>query len=87
MSDSKHTPGPWVVSSYRNSINGATGSSVAFLPIGGEMNANARLIASAPELAEALEIVLGYLIDDGPVRTEDGAIAVARAALKKAGIE
>lgn len=52
----------------------------------GDVNEVGRLIAAAPELAEALKIVLGYLIDDGPVRTEDGAIAVARAALEKAGL-
>ena len=57
-----HTPGPWDVEpkGSRHFVDGADGLTVAYLDRAGvrervEIEANARLIASAPELLEALE--------------------------------
>ena len=56
-----HTPGPWDVEpkGSRNFVDGAAGLAVAYLGWAGvrersEIEANARLIAAAPELLEAL---------------------------------
>ena len=57
-----HTPGPWDVEpkGSRHFVDGADGLAVAYLGWAGvrersEIEANARLIAAAPELLEALE--------------------------------
>jgi hypothetical protein len=47
-----------------------------------ESRANARLIAAAPDMAEALQVALGNLEAEGL----DEPAALARAALKKAGV-
>ena len=79
-----HTPGPWKVD--RPYIRGA-GRAIASLEPGrneGEDAANARLIAAAPELYEALEAA--YLVlTSQKTRLEEHADAVtlARAALAK----
>jgi len=65
---SKHTPGPWAVNRYITSgnqslgfhITGPRDGSVSPVCVGedtgyGEIDANARLIAAAPELLEALK--------------------------------
>ena len=52
---SKHTPGPWKVSSSGNDIENAYGAGVCALYADESSEANARLIAAAPELLEALE--------------------------------
>lgn len=72
MSDTKHTPGPWVVSSSvmgEDAIThtGKTGDDsrhICTLPMlsrysatGEEYKANAKLIAAAPELLTQLEIM------------------------------
>ena len=58
----QHTPGPWDVEpkGSRHFVDGADGLTVAYLDRAGvreraEIEANARLIAAAPELLEALE--------------------------------
>jgi len=49
----KHTPGPWIVGNNKVDIHDTT---VEFGPIATCMSSrNARLIASAPEMLEALE--------------------------------
>jgi hypothetical protein len=93
---SNHTPGPWhvgmrpgpiVYGALGEQIAGLRGSSLGYE----ETSANARLIASAPELLAALEIVLsstcgdvgddGY---DGCIRIEAKALERVRAAIAKA---
>ncbi len=90
---SAHTPGPWkvvnhpmvaLVSSQRSVGVGGNGmSSVAWLT-GGALNqeANARLIAAAPDLLAALEEAHKHLVllygDAEPVGTLGAAIAKAR---------
>ena len=67
MSDTKHTPGPWMESSFEvwSPLNGKRfGKVVANLRRAeapdDEARANAHLIAAAPELLEALEAVLRF---------------------------
>jgi len=55
----QHTPGPWVLHEGKTAVNGADGHLVAScgsLPYRNKWDeeANARLIAAAPELLEAL---------------------------------
>ncbi len=59
----KHTPGPWALHEGKTAVNGADGRLVAscgFLPYRNKWDseANARLIASAPDLLEALELII-----------------------------
>ena len=88
-----HTPGPWDVEpkGSRHFVDGADGLTVAYLDRAGvrersEIEANARLIAAAPELLEALEAVLPdlehYVATHGP--GPDKRLAAARAAIAKA---
>jgi len=69
----QHTPGPWQVSPAPSSIKGAKTSLSIIRNIGGyvataypggmqreEAEANARLIAAAPDLLEALRQCLGF---------------------------
>ena len=51
----KHTPGPWSALRYAGEISGPDGEMIAPRVFG---SANARLIAAAPELLEALEAVV-----------------------------
>lgn len=91
---SKHTPGPWsynYIGSHGYCIyEGATpggkhiGLSILYKKDGGE--ANARLIAAAPDLLEALRVVLN---SDMAMREEDEGqtsktLDVVRAAIAKA---
>ena len=66
---SKHTPGPWEVS-YKFGRSGLIGpvrttndypvaSVTGYYEVAGQTEPNARLIAAAPELLEALEKLLG----------------------------
>lgn len=66
----KHTPGPWKVqkpdsSSYAHTIigNGFWIADVAHGAIKGDDIANARLIAAAPELLNALDYLLEQTVD------------------------
>ena len=80
-----HTPGPWRVE--RPYIRGA-GRVIASLESGRnevEDTANARLIAAAPELYEALVDLIGFLFHG---KKDSQAILRATAALAKArGVE
>ena len=88
-----HTPGPWDVEpkGSRHFVDGADGLTVAYIDRAGvreriEIEANARLIAAAPTLLEALEAVLPdlehYVATHGP--GPDNRLAIARAAIAKA---
>lgn len=64
----QYTPGPWQTSPYAGNhdqdIYRSDGTSIALTRGGSvEAKANARLIALAPEMAEALRDVLGFLED------------------------
>jgi len=81
----QHTPGPWRASIYCiwGGINGDTYVAGTQTAIGADaQEANARLIAAAPELLEALEAVVACWNhhDVGKAYVED----LARAAIAKA---
>lgn len=100
----KHTPGPWQIYARAHlTVKGATGFVVA--SCGGylnnqrddldvELSANAKLIAAAPDLLEALVEVTASLawnahgecraIHEGPIMPSSGAVEMARAAIAKA---
>lgn len=86
MSAPKHTPGPWrVVPTGAGNVliqSDSVSQTVATVH-GAEQAANARLIAAAPELLEALQLAVG-IIENHPAM---GAMAVPpsfRAAIAKA---
>ena len=77
----KHTPGPWFVDAHNNVL--AEGCLVAFPSVAAgleKQEANARLIAAAPDLLEAIEGLLNAL----PSATAHPAIKSARNAITKA---
>lgn len=60
---SKHTPGPWVVESADDAYCIANVGNLVIMPGGGKVKhdnteADARLIAAAPDLLEALEMIV-----------------------------
>ena len=62
----KHTPGPWTVSPDNSRVVQGEGRRIALayshaIQPGAVGDANARLIAAAPELLEALEQAVRYL--------------------------
>ena len=75
MTNTQHTPGPWEVSEYRPPYDdmggdysiGYTDADGVFWEIAtlepwrGSRHADARLIAAAPELLEALELIDSHL--------------------------
>jgi hypothetical protein len=85
----KHTPGPWSQKGYRKlDITRPDGKVVASAIASSEhpaselqANANARLIAAAPELAEALQALYYTCVSDG--RPMNGAMIQARDTLLK----
>lgn len=97
MSSAKHTPGPW---KWRSGYNGMDGvgeeifthdrNDGMWLAYGSNQEANARLIAAAPELLAALErcdlAFADWQVGVVPGRPEDilALIAQVRAALAKA---
>lgn len=87
----KHTPGPWTVNAYNEIESGAV--RICSVDIeetnaglnGGEGQANARLIAAAPDLLEALKYCAAVCA--GEVMNKNGlinALEKARAAIAKA---
>ena len=109
MSEAKHTPGPWTAEATTSSefvtraIRGACDELVAHVGVQGYKNvptvfqdvANARLIAAAPELLDALRELAA--IGEGGIieRRETGKPTwhalnavrdIARAAITKAGV-
>lgn len=93
MSD-RHTPGPWFwegggISGYTGTLFGAGDKKVFdsgafdnmwFSRYGPEDNANARLIAAAPDLLEAVEDALPHVHNDRVTDMMRAAIAKARGA-------
>lgn len=105
MTDSKPTPGPWVIDEFYEEggfykIRGE-GEGIchvhAFVPEGRDpqCDANARLIAAAPDLLKALSAAHGYMLNaaidletGAPKKTAlatiNGGIAIVKAALTRA---
>jgi hypothetical protein len=85
---SKHTPGPWAHENYQGVIHvfvdnqGGT-PSVCKL-IGPDKEANARLIAAAPDLLEALSDVVKFWDSIVPTDCVNDMHIKARAAIAKA---
>lgn len=87
MSEEKHTPGPWRVGkggpNMCPTVGTEKGLMVAMVAYGDShpTQANARLIAAAPDLLEALE---NLTIAIGMGWDLDGVLEVSRAAIAKA---
>jgi len=92
----QHTPAPWILSAGRN-INTPHGDfflsyshdkhgSPSFKPKHGwsEMDQNARLIAAAPEMLEALKIAMHYMEGDSDDEQEQEDYALIMKAIAKA---
>jgi hypothetical protein len=90
---SKHTPGPWHIDPIKAHANGNRRimaeqcTPVAVVPE--HLAADARLIAAAPDLLEALKAMLNHTADLDPMQgyppEEDfSAVKQARAAIDKA---
>jgi len=69
MSVAKHTPGPWSVFDRRTALEILAGeTTIADVRQNGQGDANAQLIAAAPQMLLALKVAepwLGKLIADG----------------------
>ena len=96
--NTQHTPGPWKSTVYHNSENGDTrieiesaGQPYRICRVHLDNTANARLIAAAPELLEALENLYRHCAmihsqwgEGSNQREADAAIAAGHAAIAKA---
>ena len=83
MSETKHTPGPWHTAGDQGVQIRSQRDQIAkvWTMRGNEWKANARLIAAAPELLEALKAVLANSLDSKGLAD---AHKQARAAIAKA---
>ena len=88
MKKGEHTPGPWNVE-HDTEIIAAEGKRIAEADtrsinfVNGEANANARLIAAAPDLLAAAEALLEEARQFFPT-VSGNAITIGEAAVKKA---
>lgn len=78
MTERKWTSGPWVVNDV--SVRAKNGSLVSLVYANGEgaMNDNAHLIAAAPDLYEALAVIVSFGVDEASLDTAYDALAKAR---------
>ena len=88
MSETKHTPGPWAAAltpAGKSKVVDANGFSVALCQHGAysQQTYDAHLIAAAPDMLEALEAALAYLVMAGTDHAEPTRASI-RAAIKKA---
>lgn len=104
----QHTPGPWTIDKVFALIMGPNGEEVAAIHAAGEgdnkrvkrgtAQANAALIAAAPEMAEALRQIIWKLnrktcnsldghCEWAKIDINDAVIREAKAVLAKAGIQ
>lgn len=94
---SKHTPGPWInagngdiIAIHPTQCGGVKDVCTVYMTESDEDDANARLIAAAPDLLAALEMILPILLDwhsdfpDSVGSKEEPAVRAARAAIAKA---
>ncbi len=90
MSAPKHTPGPWSYDEEADRIEGPTGEK--WVICRSVNDADARLIAAAPDLAEALEALADAILEEEGVCSDDcahaicGAYRKARVVLESAGL-
>ena len=88
MKTTNHTPAPWIVKNKdevfgaRKSYNIGTFCVASCQGYKEEREANARLIAAAPELLGALQTVLDYWVDFGEIGCQT--LEEAREAIAKA---
>jgi hypothetical protein len=83
---STHTPGPWAVHRDGYTITGNRAFIATCIAVPNETAANARLIAAAPDLLDALDRIRKDLqrMSDGYSADLDVMVDVARAAVAKA---
>ncbi len=82
----KHTPGPWNFDAYGEVFHISNNGFVASVYGKTENEANARLIAAAPELLEALRLAEQVLLDEyGPEFTHPHADIIRLAIAKAEG--
>lgn len=93
MSNTKHTPGPWTVSTAPGTVDvrAFDGRFIANVDCDKrtalvETDSNAKLIAAAPEMAEALQELLCGVLHGFQRHNESDCIEMARAALAKASL-
>lgn len=79
---SKHTPGPWRVDHHMNVICGSGLVAFPCIKDGLPQEANAALIAAAPEILDSLQDLIGWVSGDN--EEEMKAVNKARAAIAKA---
>lgn len=85
MSESKHTPGPWSYTKCRCGHPYCTQFEISTQRSAGFEEADARLIAAAPDMYEALQQCLQHIeVDETTHGRQFAAGNVARAALAKA---
>lgn len=89
MGSAKHTPGPWKVSGHMVRTECETSWPVASCCYGtaAQSDANARLIAAAPELLAACDAMLNAIADNTDIGFDvdlNEAMRAARAAIVKA---
>jgi hypothetical protein len=90
MSESKHTPGPWRyqegTDAYTHIVHTGVNRFLCQLAqdTSGVAEANARLIAAAPDLLEALQLVCATLGQSNDWRDDSQMARKARAAIAKA---
>ena len=83
--NAKHTPGPWKVSMNQIKSNYDTVAQVFTHLVQGRNEANARLIASAPDLLEALEDCVAVMDRElAGLKVIQPELSAARAAIAKA---
>jgi hypothetical protein len=92
MANAQHTPGPWAIGNASKRDFGAVthvgpfdhpcGICEVYGAVDDEPQANARLIAAAPDLLEACEAVLAEVNE--PYNFDHDSIAMCRNAIKKA---
>lgn len=75
----KHTPGPWHVANGVQIRGAREQIAKVWMMRGGEGNANARLIAAAPELLEALQFVMTASGEQLSTAFEQAQAAIAKA--------
>ncbi len=89
MSEAKHTPGPWMsigITPHEQIVREENGEVVAFVPHNmsrNEYEANARLIAAAPDMLATLKDAQEFL-RNGRWKREDGVDNILSSVIAKA---
>ena len=91
VTQGKHTPGPWRYAptnteTVSHLVRCSEGYAVADVTHWFDLpaDANARLIAAAPDMLEALEFIAGYAAMEPRIASDEVVIERARAAIAKA---